>query len=79
MRFGLYSSFMDWYLDLDGVEWKWLEDRARVESLSFGERPDGLYELVSNVSFCLSKYKINKTHMSHTQVLSANPIGIRQV
>jgi len=51
MWFGSCSSFVDWDLDLDSVGWKGSEDRAMVESLSFGERQDGLYELVSKRLF----------------------------
>jgi hypothetical protein len=38
-------------IDLDDVGMWGLEGRAMVESLSFGERQDGLYELVSKRLF----------------------------
>jgi hypothetical protein len=55
---GLVSIWMVW--EMEGI----LESRAMVESLFRLENDRMVYmNWCQNVSFCLSKYKINKTHM----------------
>src|SRR5271155_5275706 len=64
MRFGLCSSLIDWCRFGWCGKWRGLESRAMVESLFRLENDRMVYmNWCQNVSFCVSKYKINKTHM----------------